>query len=258
MPADGAYDLGRFNILLVEDSQYILSVLDDLLRYMGVGNVFKARDGVEAIELLKQSRDPYGGVGSRIDLIISDMVMALIDGLVLLRWVREGKESPDRFLPFIMMSGAADDENVQKARDQGVNEFLAKPFSAASVSQRILEVIDNPRQFIATRAYFGPDRHRKNENVAETERREMAEKDTNIVYSTDRVVRPKDPKDVYYFRLPNSLKEKAGGLGAKGRGVIPQNLLDEADQTLERKAVEFHDWAIEYLAMLSAYCVRAQ
>ena len=117
MPADGAYDLGRFNILLVEDSQYILSVVDDLLRYMGVGNVLKARDGVEAIELLKQSRDPYGDAGSRLDLIISDMVMAPIDGLVLLRWVREGKESPDRFLPFIMMSGAADDENVQKARD---------------------------------------------------------------------------------------------------------------------------------------------
>ena len=86
----------------------------------------------------------------------------------------------------------------------------------------------------------------------------MTEQDANIVYSTDRVVRPKDPKDVYYYRPPNSLKEKAGGLGAKGRGTIPQNLLDEADQTLERKAVEFHDWAIEYLAMLSAYCVSAQ
>ena len=258
MSAGNTYDLGRVTVLLVEDSHYILHVMEDLLRYMSVGNVLRARDGVEAIEHLKGSATGMsGGAPSRIDLVISDLVMSPIDGLVLLKWVREGKESPNRFMPFIMMSGAADDEYVQKARDQGVNEFLAKPFSSNSVCQRVLEVIDNPRQFVATKQYFGPDRQRRQDDATLSERRVLTEKDANIIYSSDRVIRPKDPKDVFFFKLPNSLKEKAGGMGVKGRGSLPVEVLQEADAQLERKAVEFHDWALEYLANLSAYCVRA-
>lgn len=181
MTAGSIYNFERMTVLLVEDSFYILQVMTDLLRHLGVGEVIRARDGVQGIEALKGSRDPFGD-GSRIDLVISDMMMTPIDGLVLLRWVREGKDSPNRFMPFIMMSGAADDEFVARARDQGVNEFLAKPFTSATVAQRILEVIDNPRQFVATRDYFGPDRHRRRENVRDDDRRLMTEKEANVVY----------------------------------------------------------------------------
>lgn len=254
---DGVYNLQRFTVLLVEDSHYILSILDELLRHMSVGNVLRAANGAEAIQRLKESVNPVGG-GSRIDLIISDMFMSPIDGLTLLKWVREGKDSPNRFMPFVMMSGAADDEYVTKARDRGVSEFIAKPFSAKSVYQRILTVIDRPRQFVSTKNYFGPDRHRRNEEARGDDRRTVSERDVNVVYSNEKVVRPKSESEVYHFRLQNGLKEKAGGVGKQQRGSIPESLLQEADSKLERTAVEFHDWALEYLSDLSDLCAKAK
>jgi DNA-binding NtrC family response regulator len=47
-----------------------------------------------------------------------------------------------------MMSGAAEAPNVQEARDCGANEFIAKPFSAESVSLRVLQIINSPREII--------------------------------------------------------------------------------------------------------------
>jgi hypothetical protein len=49
---------------------------------------------------------------------------------------------------------------VIKARDAGVTEFLAKPISAKALYNRILHIILNPRPFIKTETYFGPDRRR--------------------------------------------------------------------------------------------------
>ena len=51
------------------------------------------------------------------------------------------------------------------ARDAGVTEFLAKPISAKGLYQRILNVVANPRPFIKTKTYFGPDRRRNTNNA---------------------------------------------------------------------------------------------
>ncbi len=253
MSAD--YNFQHVNIFLVEDNVYVRRILESVLRQMTVGHVTTAKDGIDAIEKLKTSGPAVGG-GSRFDIIISDMVMAPVDGLLLLKWVRESKDSPNRFMPFIMMSGAADDDNVQKARDMGVNEFLAKPFSASSVAERLLQLVDQPRQFVATRDYFGPDRQRRREGNEE-ERRELTAKDATIVYSSERVVRPKEANQFYLFRLPNRLREKVGGAGLNERGMLPLDTLDEADDILQRNSFEFHDWALDYLSVMSRICDKA-
>lgn len=249
-----AYDLDRFCILLVDDNKFVRDILREVLRLLSVGEVITAESGVDAIEILSTKNGTYG---QRIDLVISDLVMAPIDGLLLLKWIRQGKESPNRFMPFIMMSGAADADSVEKVRDAGANEFLAKPFSAASVSERILQVIDRPRQFVATRDYFGCDRRRKRDLMLAEDQRVLGEKQATIVYSTGKIIRPKSSDDVYLFRLPNSMKEKAGGLGAREPGMLPVKHLKEADARLERKSIEFQDWALGYLATLSRLCERA-
>src|SRR6202012_53439 len=53
----------------------------------------------------------------------------------------------------------------ETARDGGVTEFLAKPISAKGLYQRILNVVANPRPFIKTKTYFGPDRRRNTANA---------------------------------------------------------------------------------------------
>ena len=59
-----------------------------------------------------------------------------------------------------MLTGHSEKKRVTAARDAGVTEFLAKPISAKALYQRIVNVVANPRPFIKTKTYFGPDRRR--------------------------------------------------------------------------------------------------
>ena len=253
------YSFDRLSALVVEDNDYMRDVLSDLLRQLGFREVKTAKNGADAIVFLKMvaqsSSNQQYGLG--IDLVISDLVMNPVNGVLLLRWLRMAKESPDRFMPFIMLSGAADTGYVNSARDIRTTEFLAKPFSGRSVSQRVLALIDHPRQYVMNQHYFGPDRRRRKDGVGENERRVIAEKDITIVYSGSRVTKPKDKTEVWYFRLPNRLKEKVAGMGATGNGELPLNLLEEAEDNLARKSLEFADWALTDLASLSDLCTEA-
>jgi CheY-like chemotaxis protein len=252
------YDLERLSVFLVEDNRYVSNTLEDLLRQLRFGRILTAANGAEAIEHLKTMHEnPQMAASLGLDVFISDLVMAPVNGLLLLRWMRSAKESPNRFVPFIMLSGGADAEYVHAARDLGVTEFLAKPFSVGSVSRHILEAIDYPRQFVASNKYYGPDRRRRNGGTPAEERRMMKEEDITIVYSADKVVKPKKATDVWYFRLPNALKDKVGGMGTGGPGELPTELLEEAEEQLERAALDFTEWARDYLAKLSDLCTDA-
>jgi len=236
---------------------FVRNTFEDMLRHFEFDKIATAENGEDAIDYLKlmKSADNPGP-----DIIISDLVMAPINGLLLTRWVRSAKECPNRMVPFILISGAADREYVHSARDLGVTEFIAKPFSVTSVYERVLEVIDYPRQFVTTQKYFGPDRRRRKEGPpGGTERREKDEKDVTIVYSADKVVKPKAPSDVWYWRLPNSLRERvaSGMFGAEEKGEIPANLLEQAEEQLERAALDFTKWAADYLSKLSDLCTEA-
>ena len=251
----GTLDFTRLSVFVVDDNDYIRSTIENLLRQFRFGRIASASNGEEAIDHLKVA----GQIGKANvpDFIISDLVMAPINGLLFLRWARSAKECPNRMIPFIMLSGAADFAYVNSARGLGVTEFLAKPFSASSVYRHILQIIDRPRQFVTTTKYFGPDRRRRKEKDWEaTERRKKDEKEVTIVYSADKVVKPKKPSDVWYFRLPNTLKEKAGGANITGPAELPTELLEEAENQLQRAALDFSTWALEYVAKLSELCTQ--
>jgi DNA-binding response OmpR family regulator len=71
-----------------------------------------------------------------------------------------------------MVTGHTEKDRVTAARDAGVTEFLAKPISAKALYERIVNVVANPRPFIKTKTYFGPDRRRNsNSNYVGPERR---------------------------------------------------------------------------------------
>ncbi|SOD91121.1 response regulator [Caenispirillum bisanense] len=247
--------LERLTVLLVEDNLYIRDILAQTLRSLGFRKIALARNGEEAVGVLRR-RGALASGGQAVlavDLVISDMVMRPVNGLMLLKWVRQRKESPNRFMPFIMLSGAADREFVEAARDLGADEFLAKPFSVTAVYERLRWVIDHPRPFVCTRDYFGPDRRRhRGAPPADTgERRREGEEHATVVYSGDTIVRPKQAGDVWLFKLPNLMRQKMGLADPGEDFALPKGLLDEAEATLERHAADFHDWAGEYLKRLA-------
>lgn len=153
----------NINILLVDDNAFIRGVVLQCLLHMGFRRVEGCASGVDAIEIMRETKSGEGtfrNLTGPVDIIISDLIMPQLSGLQLLEWLRTNKDSPNRFVPFIMISGAVDEEKVHEARDAGANEFIAKPFSIGSVFSCLQAVIDRPRQFVATRSYFGPDRRR--------------------------------------------------------------------------------------------------
>ena len=95
------------------------------------------------------------------DLMIIDRTFDDEDGLDLVRRVRTPSMSPAAFRPILMLTASAERSVVAAARDAGVTEYLAKPFTAAGLLDRVHTMIGRPRPFVQSADYFGPDRRRR-------------------------------------------------------------------------------------------------
>ena len=146
------FSLRSLNVLLVDDNQNMRAIAAAVLHSADIRNVHEAAEGATAFDLLR--RHP-------IDLAIVDFNMFPLDGVEFTRLVRTSPDSPNPFLPIIMMTGHSERSRVYEARDAGVTEFIVKPLTAKAVLDRINAVIMRPRAFIKTDAYVGPCRRRR-------------------------------------------------------------------------------------------------
>ena len=144
--------LEALRILLVDDNPHMRVIVSTMLQGLGVRTLHAARDGGHAFDLLRSEA---------IDLALVDFVMRPIDGVHFTREVRNRPDSPDIYLPIIMMTGHSERSRVEEARDAGVTEFVVKPMTVRGLVTRIDAVIQRPRPFVRTDGYFGPDRRRR-------------------------------------------------------------------------------------------------
>lgn len=122
----------------------------------------------------------------RPDVVYLDLMMAPVDGLELTRQIRRGEDGVYRFTPIIMVTADASIKQVTAARDAGVNEFLAKPFSATLVYYRLRALIEKPRGYISGMQFFGPDRRRRDTALSGIERRAHHDVNTTDASSSHR------------------------------------------------------------------------
>lgn len=245
--------------MVVEDSAFVRGMITEILRALKVGKVVPAPEGGEAIQILRQvSKNPMAAGTLGVDIIMSDYVMSPINGAMLLRWVRQHEDSPDRFVPFIMVSGAADRDKVRESRDLGVSEFLAKPFSVKGVADHLLAVIDTPRPFIYTRDYFGPDRRRQQRPYdAGVDRRVAKPGDLEVIMSGQRLRSLNNQAKAFMFKLPNRLRDKIAGLGGGPMRIDP-TLLQAAEKQLDRMESDYSDWVLGTMRQLAEEHRKAQ
>ncbi len=97
-----------------------------------------------------------------------------MDGPAFVRYLRQVVGGRLAYLPVIMIAARADRETVNRARNAGVNEFMAKPVSAGGLAARLQAVLDAPRPFVRTGDYFGPDRRRRQITFTGPDRRSKA------------------------------------------------------------------------------------
>jgi DNA-binding response OmpR family regulator len=100
--------------------------------------------------------------------------MEPLDGIDFIKMVRTASDSPNPFVPTIMLTVHTEMNRVVETRDAVVHEFFAKPISAKALYSRIRSIIDRPRPFIRVGQYFGPDRRRRdNPGYRGAERRKI-------------------------------------------------------------------------------------
>ena len=117
-------------ILIVDDYKTMLRIVRNLLNQLGFNNVDEAIDGSTALQKLRERN--FG-------LVISDWNMEPMTGLQLLKEVRADMKL--KAMPFIMVTAESKTENVVAAKEAGVNNYIVKPFNAATLKQKIASVI---------------------------------------------------------------------------------------------------------------------
>jgi CheY-like chemotaxis protein len=135
----------------VDDNRHTRAVVRTILEALGVTKLREAVDGTDGIQ--KFQLFPA-------DIIICDRVMEPMDGLEFVRRVRTGNESPNPYVPIIMLTAHTELNRIVEARNAGVHEVLAKPISAKALADRIMTILRNPRPFVRRGEYFGPVQRR--------------------------------------------------------------------------------------------------
>lgn len=117
-------------VLIVDDYKTMLRIIRNLLNQIGFKDIEEATDGTMALE--KFNKDNY-------QLVISDWNMEPMSGYELLKQIRSGGHNKD--VPFIMITAESKTENVIKAKQAGVNNYIVKPFNAETLKGKIESVL---------------------------------------------------------------------------------------------------------------------
>ncbi|GGD18664.1 response regulator [Pyruvatibacter mobilis] len=117
-------------ILVVDDYKTMIRIIRNLLKQLGFSDVDEAADGSEAFAKMKERN--YG-------LVISDWNMEPMTGYQLLKEVRSDEALKPT--PFILITAESKTENVIAAKKAGVNNYIVKPFNAATLKSKIEAVI---------------------------------------------------------------------------------------------------------------------
>jgi two-component system, chemotaxis family, chemotaxis protein CheY len=145
-----SYD--NLSVLIADGSSSILSMTRFILGGFGISRITTVTHSHHVLDELSLNTA---------DLLIVDWNMEPMNGIELTKYIRLSDESPNRYLPIIIMSERTSLPVVYEARDAGVSEFLVKPLTMQSIKQRVDATFKNPKKFVRSPTYFGPDRRRR-------------------------------------------------------------------------------------------------
>ena len=119
------------SILIVDDFSTMRRIVKNLLRDLGFNNTQEADDGQTALPMLKTGK---------FDFLVTDWNMPGMDGLTLLKEVRADGELKD--MPVLMVTAEAKREQIIVAAQAGVNGYIVKPFTAATLKEKIDKIFE--------------------------------------------------------------------------------------------------------------------
>lgn len=123
------------SILIVDDSITIRHTIKASLRSQGFSHFIEAGDGEKALKV---------ATSKPIDLIISDWVMPNMSGLELFRNLQDDVKSKN--IPFILLTGNDQKENVTEALKSGIKNYIVKPFNPNKLFEKVVELLEKKKE----------------------------------------------------------------------------------------------------------------
>ncbi|MDR2787778.1 MAG: chemotaxis response regulator CheY [Candidatus Accumulibacter sp.] len=121
----------KMRILVVDDFSTMRRIVRNLLKELGFSNVDEAEDGAIALQKL---------LGGGFQFVVTDWNMPNMDGLQMLQAVRANPSLSH--LPVLMITAEAKKENIIAAAQAGASGYIVKPFTAATLSEKLQKIFD--------------------------------------------------------------------------------------------------------------------
>src|SRR5712675_61893 len=169
--AERTINLRDLLILVADPSPFVCLLVHGMLRGFGANKVLEVRDSPGVLDTLN---------GHKIDVLLCDGGLPPHGGFALTRAIRRNPHNENRTMPILIMTSDTREATIKAGRDAGANMVIAKPLSPANLYDRLAWVAFNPRQFIDTETYFGPDRRFKIEGYPGGVGRRKGDNDTTI------------------------------------------------------------------------------
>ncbi len=125
-----AVDLGGVKALVIDDQEFVRTIVKKMLQQVGLGSVVEAHDGTSGLEMAERERP---------DVVICDVQMRPVDGFGFVKALRALPYG--RTMPVIMLTAHTDATTVSRAKELNVNAFLAKPVLPPALREKIITVI---------------------------------------------------------------------------------------------------------------------
>lgn len=230
--------LSDVNILILDADNEMALLLRSVLNNLGFGAIYHARNGESGLRILREKS---------VDLVITDWDMSPMDGIDFINYIRTSQDSPNKTLPIIMLTGKSQRDQVEMARDSGMTEFVVKPFTVQTLCNRIILVVEHPRNFILAPTFCGPDRRRRMQGGdSGAERRTPPEKAMLISKTaTTKAVRINE-QDIIFVDPDFSLKEKIGD-GVSMKDIFSPEKILLAQKIIFEAQDDFLQWIVSDL-----------
>ena len=121
----------KMKFLVVDDFSTMRRIVRNLLKELGFTNVDEAEDGQVALQKLNSL--PF-------DFVVTDWNMPNMDGLTLLQNIRANPAL--KHLPVLMITAEAKKENIIAAAQAGASGYIVKPFTAATLSEKLEKIFE--------------------------------------------------------------------------------------------------------------------
>ncbi len=144
-------DLYHVKFLIVDGNPNIRSITKSILYVLGARNIRTVANTKEALKQINVYKP---------DIILAEWMTEPINGIEFTLKLRASTDEKISMVPIIIVTSYSEKFRITKARDAGATEYLIQPISPILLYTRVANAIQNPRQFVRTKAFFGPDRRR--------------------------------------------------------------------------------------------------